>query len=128
MSIPSDQLDSLRKLAVRFRRAIESCRAKLPIGLKDFPFGSCLDASLLLGHYLEQSDVGKPIYVSGTKDGRTHMWLEMDGVIIDITADQFGDAPERVMVTRDTAWHVNSKRNREDQRDSTSTMILTLRI
>jgi len=83
---------------------------KLPIGLKDFPIGACLDASLLLGHYLAQSDIGKPIYVSGTKDGRTHMWLEMDGVIIDITADQFGDAPERIMVTRDTAWHSQFER------------------
>ncbi|MER5866159.1 hypothetical protein [Kitasatospora sp. NPDC002040] len=35
-----------------------------------------------------------------------HAWLELDGLIMDITADQFDDAPgERAWVTRDRQWH-----------------------
>lgn len=105
MSISPDQLDSLRKLATRFRGAIEACRTRLPIGLQNFPIGACRDASLLLGQHLKQSGVGSPTYVSGTKEGRTHAWLEMDGIIIDITADQFGDAAKPVIVTTDATWH-----------------------
>ncbi|WP_377806571.1 hypothetical protein [Azospirillum sp. A29] len=33
----------------------------------------------------------------------THAWIEADDIIIDVTADQFGQPP--VMVTRDRAWH-----------------------
>ncbi len=105
MSVSPDQLDSLRKLATRFRGSIEACRARLPIWLQDFPNGACLDASLLLGQYLKRTGVGNPTYVRGTKDRWTHAWLEMDGVIIDITADQLGDSSPAVMVTTDVTWH-----------------------
>ena len=105
MSVSPDQLDSLWKLAARFRRSIEACRATLPIWLQDFPNGACLDASLLLGHHLKRTGIGNPTYVRGAKDRQTHAWLEMDGVIIDITADQFDDSSTGVMVTTDPTWH-----------------------
>lgn len=81
MSVSPDQLDSLQKLATRFRRSIEACRARLPMGYRS-PNGACLDASLLLGHHLKRTSVGNATYVRGTKDRWTHAWLEMDGVII----------------------------------------------
>ena len=33
----------------------------------------------------------------------THAWLELDGLVIDITADQFDQEP--VVVTRRSTWH-----------------------
>jgi hypothetical protein len=44
-------------------------------------------------------------YVSARRGERTHAWLEKDGVIVDITADQFDDAECPVMVTADDSWH-----------------------
>jgi hypothetical protein len=100
------RLDTLRELAKRFRAALETCdRTKLPVGLQAFPSGACGDASLLLAKYFEENEEGKPQYVSG-KDGiQTHTWLELDGIIIDITADQFHGVNEPVVVTTDSTWH-----------------------
>ncbi len=36
-------------------------------------------------------------------DGRTHAWVTVNGIIVDITADQFDEEP--VIVTRQSAWH-----------------------
>jgi hypothetical protein len=41
---------------------------------------------------------------------RSHGWVEQDGVIADITADQFAtvngfDTPMSIIVTRDRSWH-----------------------
>ena len=44
-------------------------------------------------------------YVSARRGERTHAWLERDGVIVDITADQFDDAKCSVIVTTDDSWH-----------------------
>jgi hypothetical protein len=35
----------------------------------------------------------------------THAWVERDGLIIDITADQFVDVAEPVLLTTDRTWH-----------------------
>jgi hypothetical protein len=35
----------------------------------------------------------------------SHAWLDRDGLAIDITADQFGDARRRVIVEYGSAWH-----------------------
>ncbi|MBC2932935.1 hypothetical protein [Nocardioides sp. zg-1228] len=42
--------------------------------------------------------------------GRTHAWLEQDDVIIDITAYQFDDIDEPIIVTTDRTWHEQSWR------------------
>lgn len=59
-------------------------------GLADFPEGACGDASLLLGQLLSDEGLGQWWYCTGHLNGNSHAWLERGGVIVDLTADQFG--------------------------------------
>lgn len=43
------------------------------------------------GRLLEHRGIGEFFYVCGMKDGASHAWLEVDGLIVDITGDQFPD-------------------------------------
>ena len=79
---------------------------RLP-SLADFPKGSCGDASELLGQYLSDSGLGTWGYRSGMQLDPvfSHAWVERDGLIVDITADQFPDVSEPVLLTTDRTWH-----------------------
>lgn len=110
MSTLLHRLDNLGELARRFRSALETCdRTRLPVGLQGFPSGACGDASLLLAKYLQENGQGKSEYVSGNDGGQTHAWLELDGVIIDITADQFNRSNDPVIVTTNSTCHQRFK-------------------
>lgn len=37
--------------------------------------------------------------------GQTHAWIERDGIIVDITADQFCGVSEPVTVTTEREWY-----------------------
>ena len=102
----------LRDIAVRFRRALEEVGpSSTAPALRRFPHRSCADAVLLLGAYLHDQGFGPFDAVGGafeseaSADMESHAWLERDGVIVDITADQFPDVTARVIVTRDPRWH-----------------------
>lgn len=98
----------LSKLARVFRVAISACdRKELFSTLQEFPNGACGDASYLLAKYFEENGCGQFEYVVGEKrpNFHSHAWLEQDGVIIDITADQFEGINEPVLVTTDRSWH-----------------------
>jgi hypothetical protein len=100
------RLDNLGELARRFRGALENCdQTKLPVGLQAFPSGACADASLLLAKYLQEKGEGKAEYVSGNDGNQTHAWLELDSIIIDITADQFNRSIDPVIVSTNSTWH-----------------------
>ncbi|WP_052707727.1 hypothetical protein [Streptomyces rubellomurinus] len=106
-----------RDLAQRFRSALETEATQLAarngalIGLREFPIGACLDASLLLAEYLREHDQGSWRCLAGERLFRpaqpeSHAWVERDGLVVDITADQFADSPgPAVWVTRNNAWH-----------------------
>ena len=103
-------LDNLTELATQFRQMIENAdRSNLTVEFKNFPFGSCGDASILLAQYLTDSGYETPIYVSGQLVEPTglpgHAWLELDGVIIDITADGFEPHMPKVVVAENSDWH-----------------------
>lgn len=103
--------EEIREAAKVFRAAILRCaRSDLPT-MKDFPRGSCGDASILLGQYLFDHSLGLWEYVGGERepDLHSHAWLELGGLIVDITADQFEDVGEPVIVTRDRSWHMQFK-------------------
>lgn len=84
-----------------------------------FPRGCCQFASRILGLYLirELKLVPVEIVCNGTRYlqdkldefdrpvEQSHAWLEVGGFIIDITADQFYDCDEQVIVTVDRSWH-----------------------
>ncbi|SFB22781.1 Protein of unknown function [Nocardioides alpinus] len=60
----------------------------------------------MLGQYLQDSGLGVWNYRSGVDaGGQTHAWIEQDGWIIDITAPQFKDVKEAVVVTDDDSWY-----------------------
>lgn len=100
----------LRDLAIKFRTGVEKCdRRSLPITFEDFPTGACGDASLLLGKYLYNRGFGSFQYVCGIRrrcdKKQEHAWLRQGAVIIDITADQFPEIHEPVIVTTDHLWY-----------------------
>jgi len=99
-------LDHLKEVVSQFRHAIEACdQAHLPAAFQDFPAGSCGDTTLLLAKFLEQNGFGHFDYVFGAQEGKTHAWLQKAGLIIDITADQFADMDQAVIVEYGSVWH-----------------------
>ena len=73
--------------------------------MRSFPSGACGDASLLIGTFLTESGFGAYDYVSGERGGRYHVWIANRDLVVDITADQFSDAPHSVIVERNSSWH-----------------------
>lgn len=99
-------MEQLEILARGFREAIERTPVnQLPISFQNFPAGACGDATLLLGHYLKAQGLSASNYVLGMRDSYTHAWLQHGEIIIDITADQFAEIEQSVIVTADPAWH-----------------------
>lgn len=74
--------------------------------------GCCGDSSNLLAAYLADQGFHNFDYVLGyfkRPNGPSHAWLEGEGLIIDITGDQFIDRVQDglppVFVSRSAAWH-----------------------
>lgn len=106
------ELEAITFRARQFRAALEeSDRSLLPISFQEFPRGSCGDAALLLGKYLQDCGLGPFNYVCGSiredggRDFHSHAWLQRGDIIVDITADQFDGILDPVVVTRDHSWH-----------------------
>lgn len=91
--------------ASRFRRALELGGLGRP-SLEQFPRGSCGDASELLGQFFSDVGLGGWFYRWGFDNAQlSHGWIERDGLIVDITADQFAEISEPVLVRTDRSWH-----------------------
>lgn len=92
--------------ATEFRAALDAMDRKHweRFLLPNFPRGACGHCSEMLALYLTQKLGITPDYVSRNliaADGSSdhgHAWLEWDGLLIDISGDQFGWEP--VVVTR----------------------------
>lgn len=101
-------MDSELAAALRFRTAIDTTDTGL-VAFKNFPHGACGDASELLAEYFRDCGLGSWRYRMGMgRDGSlTHAWIEREGVLADITADQFPELepPGPVVVGADWAWH-----------------------
>ena len=101
----------IKVFSARFRKAIKQCdSSELPLSLADFPVESCADASMLLGTYFKDRGLGSFNLIKGKRgEGRslqTHYWLEKDNIIVDITADQFDDISEEIIITSiDSNWY-----------------------
>ncbi len=102
--------DHILELCREFRERLERCPSqKLPVTLQDFPRGACGDAALLLAEFLSEHGYGPFRYVLGGREERSHAWIEGNGLIIDITADQFSDFDEPVFVSKRSSWHEGFK-------------------
>lgn len=106
------ELQSIEFHTKKFRAALEKCpKNLLPIGFRYFPRGSCGDASLLLAKYLQNMKCGLFDYVCGETGEndehgfQSHAWLQRDDLIIDITADQFEEIQDSVVITRNRSWY-----------------------
>lgn len=102
-------IERARYLAVRFRDAIAAAVASGRLESRQFdgfPRGVCGDSAQMLGQYLQDSGLGVWNYRSGVDaGGQTHAWVEKNGWIIDITAPQFEDVDEAVVITEDDPWY-----------------------
>ena len=98
---------NLYKLVRGFRTAIEKTNPVdfvLP-SFQHFPCGACGDVSLLLGEYLYQNGEGEFDYVLGYCLDQSHAWLDQGGLIVDITADQFEDQDDSIIITFNHSYH-----------------------
>lgn len=71
-------------------------------GFWRFPTGACEGASLFLGYMLKELFPESNIdYIKGYKiSGMMHFWLDIDGFIYDITADQFPQVDSPIYAAR----------------------------
>ena len=101
--------DELLKECWRVRHVLEK-GAKQHILPDDwfyhFPAGQCLVTSETLAIWLPRNgpdDIFE--IVSGWYNGKSHAWIEHNGLIIDITADQFPEITQKVIVTEESKFH-----------------------
>jgi len=113
--VQNEYMERVRSRAAEFRAAIEKCNQKmLPITFESFPRGSCGDAALLLAKYLQNAGLGSFDYICGEYrygewEFQSHAWLQKGRLIVDITADQFEEITQKVIVTTDHSWHKRFK-------------------
>lgn len=108
------EIDRLRTLATNDRNAIEAAGPEtLKLGMNCFPRGACGDATPLLGTYLRAEGCGSFFYTVGYRADadhpdampHSHAWLQRSDLVVDITADQFAEIAERVIVAEPSPWH-----------------------
>lgn len=112
---------SIEQLALNVRDAFKTIPPSF-WGMREGPFprGWCADASQVLGAILRDHEYTDFVCVKGVRgegETETHSWLAGHGLIIDITADQFKDAPRGVFIFRDSVWHKEFKNPEETRAD-----------
>lgn len=105
-------IEQLAEIVTRIRVILErNGKTTSDLSFKEFPNGACGVTSELIARYFREFHRLDALYVCGARDdGYTHAWVEIDDIIIDITADQF-DEPA-VIVTRSHIWHDQWKQER----------------
>ncbi|MBB3267709.1 hypothetical protein FHW79_005374 [Azospirillum sp. OGB3] len=98
----------LQEYVAAFRARLDAGRDQLPQdACSNFPTGCCGTVSEVLAEALRRDLGVAAAYVCGRRyddnGTSTHAWIEAGDIIIDVTADQFGQPA--VIVTRDRSWH-----------------------
>lgn len=103
-------IEEIRNISAAVRDAISESPTLRPQFWPGFPGGACSDASLVLGAILDDAGHsgfecawGEIVKPDGTRP--SHGWLQRGDLIVDITADQFDEVSEPVIVSTDSAWH-----------------------
>lgn len=98
--------ESLVEIVERFRDAADEVVMAdgAPEHMLGFPRGCCGTMSDMLGEYLNSLGIGVFLYVRAGRAKASHAWVELDGIVIDITSDQFQGRP-RVYVGEADAWY-----------------------
>ncbi|WP_073664360.1 hypothetical protein [Pseudomonas aeruginosa] len=102
-------------VAHAFRKELDKLRGlgQLPEHLETFPSGCCCAVSVLLGDYLKRQLCLPAEYVQGIRDGDSHGWIELNGIVIDITSDQFEGRSPVFIAAKDSwydSWEVEARR------------------
>ncbi len=108
-----NRLNSIVEIATEFRAAIDRLdKSEWSEYWYDFPRGMCGITSDILGTLLEERGHGSFECVSGSigesfggNEAPSHAWLEREGLIIDVTADQFDVGLPSVIVVSESEWH-----------------------
>ena len=100
-------VEAIRRHAQRVRTALERSRDESPLPtMRDFPTQCCdLTCNLLRLYLLDHSDIWDIVKWTGKLCDQSHVWLVTNGVIVDITADQFNADLSPVIVCRQSNWH-----------------------
>jgi hypothetical protein len=103
-------IDKIKISAVEFRTALMAILPELDSDIR-VNSGACLDITSMLIRYLEEQELGVFQTVSGWYEYGcgtllgSHTWLQSGDLIVDITADQFPDVTEPVIVRTNSEWH-----------------------
>jgi len=119
--------NSIKDQIIRFRDELEYylLENKLSVALSPklvFPNGACKGASVILGQFLKDDLLikSKIEFVFGYygKD-YTHGWLEVEGYIIDITANQFEGVEDKVIIipTKESTFHHGFRNQQRSEHD-----------
>ncbi|EPN4990524.1 hypothetical protein M2G69_13470 [Vibrio vulnificus] len=93
-------MENLAELVCRFRRAMDSLNPTdfdgTSLSASKFPSACCDDSSQILAAYLSDNGCKGATLIRGEYGGRdgelqSHVWLNFNGLHIDITADQFNE-------------------------------------
>lgn len=84
-------ISEFAKICFELRQAIEKGKESTML-LNDFPFGCCRDSAVILGLYLIEIGYKNVNYCRRPYDDdfKSHGWIEVENIILDLTADQFG--------------------------------------
>ena len=96
---------SIREVACDLRKVLEEiAHEPCDVQFYEFPKGACGPASELVCRYFREVLRLDAKYISADRsDECSHAWVSVSGFIVDITADQFDQAP--VIVAENSQWH-----------------------
>lgn len=93
-----EKMEEIKELAERFRNLVDSFiksdEIVRTINFKEcFPYGQCLNTSQMLAKFYRDKGFDDVRVISGNKSTKpcSHAWIVVNGLIVDITADQFKD-------------------------------------
>ena len=103
----------LQEGVLKIRNILLSIGHELGSPFNRFPEACCGDSVLILGAFLKEQGFGTFFRVGGKRGVRnvsmdnwcSHAWAKKDGVIVDITSDQFSDFPGKFVIEGVSAFH-----------------------
>lgn len=100
-------MNALIDVCTKLRIILETLET-FPVGfewLAAFPNGCCGTVSRALGGYLTSLGYKGINYVCGYRNEVSHAWLEYNNCVIDITADQFFDCTDSIIISDTDPFH-----------------------
>ena len=115
------EITRVNSLATAMHNALVECARNgltaTLYNLRRFPVECCDHACRLLIIFLSENGVSNIQQISGSRPddpNGSHLWLVVDGVTVDITAYQFSNTLEKVIVTRQSEWHSQLRQKPSD--------------